>query len=224
MAKGFKRDGKFIPTGKRMPNFHHHHENCGCNFSRENREEPFEVVHTRLPTEQELILMQRQPKSYRRRQIGIVTGGLALGTAPIAKAKKIGKLKGLVGKVQKIRKPVTPIGTPDLTKGDVLGGIKSLAVGGKKEEKEQFEYAESAQPQISAPQISSGGGIVIDPRTGLLNAKSGVLVDGFRLQTMLASREKNPSVIALALFGAPLVALRPEKQAIIKMVVRRNKR
>lgn len=216
MTKGFKRDGKFIPTGKRMTNFHHHHENCGCKFTRENREEPFEVIDTRLPTEQELILMQRQPKSYKRRQIGIVTGGLALGTAPV---KKFSLQKGIKG--------ITSIGTPDLSYGKkqkLLGGLKGLAKSGKKEEKEQFEYSESAQPQVSAPQISSGGGIVIDPRTGLLHAKSGVLVDGFRLQTLLASKEKNPSVIALALFGAPLVALRPEKQSIIKMVVRRNKR
>lgn len=206
MTKGFKRNGKFIPTGKRM---HRHYEGCGChNFSRENREEPFDVIQTRLPTEKELILMQRQPRSYRRRQIGIVTGGLALGTAPIIKA---GKMK----------KGLTSIGTPNLAQGKaskLLGGIKSLAVG-KKEEKDEQQV-----PQTQAPEISSGGGVVIDPRTGQLNAKSGVLVDAFRLQTLIASKEKSPSVIALALFGAPLVALRPEKQQIIKLIVRRNKR
>jgi len=212
MAQGFKdKSGKFHPTGKRM---HRHYEGRGCsNFSREDREEPFEVLESILPTQQQLIAMQRQPRSKMRRQIGIVTGGVALGTAPIAKAKKIGRLKGLVGKVQKIRKPVTPIGTPDLAKGSVLGGIKGAISDGKKE----VQQPEQAQTPMSSNMI------VVDPATGRIGGSSGVLIDAFRAQSLISAREKNPNIIALTLFNSPLVALRPEKKQIVRFLVQRNK-
>lgn len=164
-------------------------------------------------------------KSKQRRQIGIVTGGLALGTSGIAKGIASGIAKGA-------GKSVTAIGTP-LAKGLLskigsgakvgLKGAGGLAKQGAKEA--GLAIAESAKNQLKG-QLGQCHTVSINPQTGQvggINITGGsVKIDSCVLMAVAQSKTTDLNAISSGLFSNDFNSLPEDRKAVVLFMQQGN--
>ncbi len=145
-----------------------------------------------------------------RRQIGIVTGGLALGTKAVAKGVASGVAKGA-------GKTVTSIGTP-LAKGagrGILSGLGSVTKSGAK----IAGRAVLKDVKTEAKgQLGQCHPVSVNPNTGQvggINLKGGgVKLDSCTLKAVALSKTTDIDTISSGLFGQGFSSLPPDKKAV----------
>lgn len=161
-------------------------------------------------------------KPKERRQIGIVTGGLALGTKAIAKGVASGIAKGA------IKGTTTAIGTP-LAKGGVglgKGLLKALGSGAKQGAKEAgLAVAKSAKNKLKG-QLGQCHMVSINPQTGQvggINITGGsVKIDSCVLQAVAQSKTTDLNAISSGLFSDDFNSLPEDRKAVVLFMQQGN--
>jgi hypothetical protein len=160
-----------------------------------------------------------------RRQIGIVTGGLALGTKAVAKGVASGVAKGA-------GKSVTAIGTP-LAQGllskigsGAKGGLKGAGGLAKQGAKEAgLSVAGSAKNKLKG-QLGQCHIVSINPQTGQvggINLTGGsVKIDSCVLGAVAQSKSTDLNTISSGLFSSDFNSLPEEKKAVVLFLQQGN--
>jgi len=153
-----------------------------------------------------------------RRQIGIVTGGLALGTKAVAKGVASGVAKGA-------GKSVTAIGTP-LAKSAGSKLLSSIGSGTKGGLKIAGKAVGTSIKEELKGQLGQCHPVSINPRTGQVGginlAGGSVKVDSCVLKAVAQSKTTDLNTISSGLFSSDFNSLPEDRKAVVLFMQQGN--